>query len=128
MRCIPPEIAALRRCPDTDLLSSCRLFPSKQGLQVRTETFERCKAFWGGFKDFLLVDEDFPSSTFHQRSKTFPHAPAGIPQDLKTLWSWDQERYAAVAQNADGFGKTLECLELEAGEVETLELFFGKHC
>ena len=73
------------------------------------------------------MDEDLAAFPFDERSKAFSHTPANIAKNLQTIGPRDEKCQTVVAQNADCFGKALKGLQIKAGEVKTLELFFRKH-
>jgi len=73
------------------------------------------------------MDEDFAAFPFHQWPQGFTHSPSDIAQNLQAVRPRYKEGDAAVPQDAYGFGKAVECLQLKAGEIKALELFFRKH-
>jgi hypothetical protein len=103
------------------------LFASKYALQISSKSLQRGNPFWRGFNYFLLVNKDLAAIPLYQRPKAFTHTPTNVAQDLKAVGAGHKEGDAAVAQYADGFGKTVKSLQFEAGHVEALQLFFRKH-
>jgi len=73
------------------------------------------------------MDENLAAFSLHKRSQAFTHPPADIAKNLQPFWPWNEKRKAIVPQDSYGFGKAIECLQLEAGEIKALELFFRKH-
>src|SRR5215831_5239502 len=73
------------------------------------------------------MDENLAALSLHQWPQTFTHPPADVAQNLQAFWPGNEKRDAIVPQDSYGFGKAVECLQLEAGEIEALELFFRKH-
>jgi hypothetical protein len=103
------------------------LFASKYALQISSKSLQRGNPFWRGFDYFLFVNEDFAASALHQRSQTFSHPPADIAQNLQAVRSRHKKCQTAIAEDTHGLGKTLKGLQVKAGHVEALQLFFRKH-
>ena len=75
----------------------------------------------------ILRLEDFPAVFLDQHAEDFAHAPAGRAFICNPLGRSLQQRDAAVANHADRAGIAIEGLQLEAGEINALELFGGVH-
>ena len=73
------------------------------------------------------MNEDLSSFSFHQRAQAFSHAPTNVTENLQTVGTGYQKCETVVAQDTNRFGKALKGLQVKAGEVELLELFFSKH-
>jgi len=73
------------------------------------------------------MDENFAAFSFHQRPQAFTHAPPDITQNLQAVGTRYKEGDTTVPQDSYGFGKAVECLQLKAGKVKPLQLFFRKH-
>ena len=73
------------------------------------------------------MHEYFAPGPLHQRPQAFSHPPAYIAEYLQPVMARNQKSDAAVAQHADCLGKALERLQIEAGKVKLLKLFFRKH-
>src|SRR5690242_17320739 len=103
------------------------MLPAQQGFQVAAEALQRGDVLRGGFQDFLLVHEHPAAFPLHQRPQAFTYPPTDVAQNLQAFWPWNEKRDAIVPQDSYGFGKAVECLQFEAGEIKALELFFWKH-
>src|SRR5258708_29087361 len=84
--------------------------------------FLRCR-----LHDLCLRLEDRAALSLGQHAHDFPHAPARSAQDLESVHAGDQKGYAIVTDHTDALGVAVEGLELEAGQVDALELFGGIH-
>src|SRR5438270_1833062 len=73
------------------------------------------------------MDEDLAAFALHQRTKAFSHPPADIAKNLQTIGPGNKKCQTAVAEDANGLRETFKGLQVKAGDIETLELFFGKH-
>src|SRR5690349_11188104 len=73
------------------------------------------------------MDESLAAFSFHQRPQAFTHTPPDVAQDLQAVRTRYKKGDAAIAQDSYGFGKAVECLQLKAGKIKPLELFFRKH-
>src|SRR5690242_2196107 len=73
------------------------------------------------------MDESLAAFSFHQRPQAFTHTPPDVAQDLQAVRTRYKKGDAAIAQDSYGFGKVVECLQLKAGKIKPLELFFRKH-
>src|SRR5262249_50787769 len=102
-------------------------FAPQDAFEIAFEGVEKGEPLGCGIQSFLLVDEQLLSAPFHQRSQAFTHAPANVPENLQSFRPGHQESNTVVAHNTDSFRETVEGLEIEAGGVETLKLFFWKH-
>jgi hypothetical protein len=96
----------------------------EQGFEVSPELLNKRNTLRSGLDRFLFMDENFAAFSFHQRPKAFTHAPPDVAQNLQAVGTRYQEGDAPVPQDSYGFGKAVECLQLEAGEIKALELFF----
>ena len=96
-------------------------------LQIFLKPFEGFYPLRRSLDGFAFVNEHLPAVALHQRTKTFSHAPAHVAQNLQAVYSWDEKSKAVIAENADSFGKAIEGLEFEAGQIKALELFFRQH-
>jgi hypothetical protein len=99
----------------------------EQGFEVSPELLNKRNTLRSGLDRFLFMDENFAAFSFHQRPKAFTHAPPDVAQNLQAVGTRYQEGDAPVPQDSYGFGKAVECLQLEAGEIKALELFFREH-
>lgn len=95
----------------------------KQFPQVLPEPLQVGQSFGGGLYNFGFRLKDFPPLDFGQHANDFAHAPAGSTHDLQAVNTRNEQRNAAIADDAHAFGKTLESLELESRHVNPLELF-----
>jgi len=73
------------------------------------------------------MDEYLAAASLHQWTKAFSHAPADVAKNLQAVGPGNKKCQTAVAEDANGLGKTFKGLQVKAGDIETLELFFGKH-
>jgi hypothetical protein len=73
------------------------------------------------------VHKDLAASALDQRPKTLSHSPAYIAKDLEPLGPRHEKSDAVVAQHTNDIRKAIKCLQLKAGQVKALELFFRKH-
>lgn len=73
------------------------------------------------------MNKDLSAFPFYQGSEAFSHSPAHVAKNLQTVRTWYQKCKTVVTEDANRFGKTLKGLQIKAGEVKTLELFFRKH-
>ena len=102
-------------------------FPSQYCFEIGPKVLEYGDSLRRGFENLFLVDEDHPSAALNQWPQAFAHAPANVAKDLQPVRTGHKEGDAVIPQDADGFGKTVEGLEIKAGEIELLQLFFRKH-
>ena len=99
----------------------------QQGLEIDPEALQQRDTLRRSLNHFLFMDENLAALSLHQRPQAFTHAPPDIAQNLQAFWPWNEKRDAIVPQDSYGFGKAVECLQLEAGEIKQLELFFWEH-
>lgn len=96
-------------------------------LQVLLELFQGGDAVGSGLQSLFFMDKDLLAAALDQWPQALSHAPAYVAHDLEPVRTWDKEGDAAIPQDTNGFGKALKGLQIEAGEIELLELFSGVH-
>ena len=99
----------------------------EQALEVGAEACERVEAVRGSFHNLRFSLKYLAAVAFDEDAHDLAHAPSGSAQHADAVGRGLEQGDASVAQDADGAREAVKGLELEAGEVEALELRGGVH-